>query len=132
MHVTAIVLAAGKCLRLSRFNSFTVRSGIPTHISKMIGSGQARKKMYYVYVLENTQGKHYIGSCEDLTKRITRHNQNSVRSTKNKGPWRIIHKEEFNAKTEARRRENCLKNYKSFDYLKKVVISNRSPSSSLA
>jgi len=42
MHITAIVLAAGRGLRLSRFNRFTVRGGIPTHISKMIGSGRSK------------------------------------------------------------------------------------------
>jgi len=41
MHVTAIVLAAGKGLRLSRFNSVTVRSGIPDHLRKMIWSGKS-------------------------------------------------------------------------------------------
>ena len=39
MYVTAIVLAAGKGLRFSRPNSFTVRGGIPTHKSKMVESG---------------------------------------------------------------------------------------------
>jgi len=41
-YVTAIVLAAGSGLRFSRLNSFTVRGGIPTHISKMIKSGKSK------------------------------------------------------------------------------------------
>jgi len=40
MHVTAIVLAAGKGLRLSRINSSNVRGGIPTSIIKMIKPGR--------------------------------------------------------------------------------------------
>ena len=84
--------------------------------------------MYYVYVLENASGMRYIGSCEDLERRIKRHNQNSVRSTKNKGPFKIIHKEEYATKTEARKRELQLKSYKGNSKLLRLVSS---PSSSL-
>ncbi len=86
--------------------------------------------MYWVYVLENAQGKHYIGSCEDIKTRLNRHNENSVRSTKNKGPFRIIYKAEFATKLEARKRENELKSYKDNAKFKKVV-ELKSPSSSL-
>lgn len=41
MHVSAIVLAAGKGTRFSRPNSFTVRGGTPTHINKIIESGKS-------------------------------------------------------------------------------------------
>jgi 2-C-methyl-D-erythritol 4-phosphate cytidylyltransferase len=41
-YVTAIVLAAGKGRRFSRPNSFTVKGGIPAHVSKMIESGQSK------------------------------------------------------------------------------------------
>ena len=68
--------------------------------------------MYYVYILENKEGRHYIGSSEELELRLKRHNQNSVRSTKGKGPFRLVHKEEFNTRTEARKRENQIKGYK--------------------
>ncbi len=72
--------------------------------------------MYWVYVLENAQGKHYIGSCADIKIRLRRHNQNSVRSTKNKGPWQVIYQEKFSARTEAIIREKQLKRYKNIDY----------------
>ena len=86
--------------------------------------------MYYVYVLENKEGKHYIGSCQDIELRLIRHNQNSVRSTKNTGPFQLIHKEEFVTRLEARRRENELKSCKGNAKFKNI-IKNTSPSSSL-
>ena len=86
--------------------------------------------MWYVYVLQNEAGKHYIGSCQDLQKRLRRHNQNSVRSTKNKGPFKIIFKEDCVTVTEARKRENQLKSYKGNDKFQRL-INNLSPSSSL-
>ena len=77
--------------------------------------------MYYVYILENDTGGHYIGSSESIETRLKRHNQNSVRSTKNKGPFKVVYKEAFNTKTEARQRENEFKKYKSIRYLKDLL-----------
>ena len=93
----------------------------PAPGSKMIGRDKLSTKMFYVYILENEKGKHYIGSCEDLESRLKRHNRNSVRSTKNKGPFKLIYKEEFVIRTEARKRENQLKSYKRSDRLKSVT-----------
>ena len=84
--------------------------------------------MYYVYVLENGQGRHYIGSCSNLENRLRKHNQNSVRSTKNKGPFEIVLKEEFAHKTQARKRELQIKSFKG-NYRFTELLS---PSSSLA
>ncbi len=44
-----------------------------------------------VYVLQSIKDqKQYIGSSEDLLKRIRRHNQGLVRSTKNRRPLKLI------------------------------------------
>ena len=88
--------------------------------------------MYYVYVLENNKSKHYIGSCINIELRLKKHNQNSVRATKNKGPFRIIFKEEHNSRTEARKRENQIKRYKGGRAFKKLIGVTQPPSSSLA
>ena len=77
--------------------------------------------MYYVYILENSAGKHYIGSCEDTAIRLKRHNQNSVRATKHKGPFRLIYQEEFGTRTEARKREKQIKRYKGNSNFKRLL-----------
>jgi putative endonuclease len=87
--------------------------------------------MHYVYILENDRGGYYIGSTKDIEIRVRRHNQSSVRSTKNKGPFRLIYKEGFNNITEARKYENQLKSYKNLNYLKVMLKNKKSPSSSL-
>ena len=51
--------------------------------------------MYYSYILENNKGRRYIGSCEDIAKRLNEHNANSIRSTKNKGPFKLVFKEDY-------------------------------------
>ena len=91
----------------------------------------SRQLMYYAYILENKKGRYYIGSCADIQQRLKRHNQNSVRSTKNRGPFKLIYTEEFTTRTEARKRENQLKGYKNPEYFKGRLKIKRSPSSSL-
>ena len=80
--------------------------------------------MYWVYVLENSRKWHYIGYSADLAKRIRRHNHNSVRSTKNKGPFKIVYQERFATKTEARKRENELKRRKSSKVLDTLIADS--------
>ena len=69
-----------------------------------------RKKMYYVYVVQSEKDRStYIGYTSDLEKRIKEHNQGKTRSIKSKIPFKLVYFEEFESKTEARKRENRLK-----------------------
>jgi putative endonuclease len=66
--------------------------------------------MYYVYVIRSEKdGSTYIGYTEDLVRRIREHNQGKTKSIKHKVPYKLIHTEEFESKTEARKRELRLK-----------------------
>ncbi|HNX80816.1 MAG TPA: GIY-YIG nuclease family protein [Candidatus Omnitrophota bacterium] len=94
-------------------------------------AGQALNNMYYVYVLENALGQKYIGYCADLANRLQEHNQNSVRSTKHKGPFKIVLTEVFENKTDARKREIQLKSFKGNSSFRKLLNKFASPSSSL-
>ncbi|MEE8360009.1 MAG: GIY-YIG nuclease family protein [Candidatus Omnitrophota bacterium] len=77
--------------------------------------------MYYTYILENKQGGHYIRSSENLAQRIRKHNNNSVRSTKKKGPFRLVYKEGFTTRAEARKRENQIKSYKGNSKFRRLI-----------
>lgn len=83
--------------------------------------------MHYVYILRNQNGRYYIGSCEDLKKRVAEHNQNSVRSTKNRGPFELMHSERVGNRTEARKRENEIKRRKSKAYIEDLIRKHRDP-----
>ena len=47
--------------------------------------------MFYVYILENPQGRFYVGQTDDLDRRLAEHNDpihNAGKYTmRNKGPW---------------------------------------------
>jgi len=66
--------------------------------------------MYYVYIIQsNLSKKIYKGSTDNLKRRIFEHNSGKVRSTKNKGPWKLIYYEAFLNKNDAKREELFLK-----------------------
>jgi len=73
--------------------------------------------MFYVYVIKSENSdKTYIGQTSDLEKRLRQHNDlgnNFSKYTKrNKGPWKLIYKEEVSTRSEALRREKFLKSGK--------------------
>jgi len=66
--------------------------------------------MYFVYVLWSEKiRKRYVGSTQDIGKRLAEHNSGHTRFTKGGIPWIIIHKEEYSTLSEARKREYFLK-----------------------
>ncbi|MBI3786842.1 MAG: GIY-YIG nuclease family protein [Ignavibacteriales bacterium] len=66
--------------------------------------------MYWVYVLwsEKLQ-KRYIGSTENPEIRLEQHNRGLSSFTNGGAPWMLIHKEPFNTRSEAYKRERFLK-----------------------
>ena len=83
--------------------------------------------VYYVYVLKNNQGRHYIGSTKDIKLRLKQHNQNCVTATKNRGPYSLIYQEQFDNKTIARKRENEIKSFKGNSVFKKLTETKLDP-----
>jgi len=52
--------------------------------------------MFFVYVLQSqTSGRSYVGYTTDLIHRLGQHNHGITKSTKNRGPWELLHQEEF-------------------------------------
>jgi putative endonuclease len=67
---------------------------------------------YRVYILQNPDGKFYIGVTGDVSRRIRQHNAGISRWTKGKGPWALRWISEFLPLGEARKLENWLKRQK--------------------
>ena len=79
-----------------------------------LGAGQAQKgnKMFYVYCINATdeKGRFYIGSTNDLRRRLKEHNTDANRSTKNH-QWRLVYYEAYITENAARQREQKLKQH---------------------
>ena len=66
--------------------------------------------MFYVYILRSKKdGDIYLGSTNDLKRRVTEHNQGLSISTKNRRPFEIIYYEAYEFEKDARYREKNLK-----------------------
>jgi putative endonuclease len=74
--------------------------------------------MWYVYLLQNNDGRWYIGSTKDLQKRILTHNSGKNKSTKHGIPWKVIYCEIGVNIKDARAREKYLKSGMGRRYLK--------------
>ena len=78
--------------------------------------------MYFVYILRSLRdGGYYIGQTENLGLRMEEHNKGRVKSTRNRIPLTLVRKEEFNTRSEARKRENYLKRLKGGNEFKKII-----------
>ena len=80
--------------------------------------------MYYTYILENPDGRLYIGQSDNVEKRLLRHNSNMVKSTKHKGSWKLIYSRAFAARSEAVACETYLKSLKSSKYIKSYIVGS--------
>jgi len=73
---------------------------------------------YLVYILKSLKdGRLYIGQTNNVNERIQRHNDGRVNATRNRRPLELIHKEIYNSRTDAMKREKYLKSLKSSKYI---------------
>ena len=80
--------------------------------------------MFYTYILHSLPcDRYYIGHCEDLEKRLLRHNSKMVTTTKNRTPWTIVYYEEYLSRSEANQRELYIKRMKSRKYIEKLIVN---------
>lgn len=78
--------------------------------------------MFHVYILENKSSQFYIGSTQNIKKRLSDHNDSTQKGwTKQKGPWKILYTEEFKTRTEALKREKFLKSLKAGTRIKTIL-----------
>jgi putative endonuclease len=78
--------------------------------------------MYYVYVLESEKtGRHYTGSCEEVSERVCRHNAGHSKATRHGVPWRLVYSEALPTRAEACRRETELKSGKGREQLTRLL-----------
>lgn len=70
--------------------------------------------MHYIYLIHSVKDKYsYIGSTANLEKRLDRHNQGHVISTREHAPFVLIYYEAFLDKQDAIERESKLKHHGS-------------------
>ena len=82
--------------------------------------------MFTTYVLQSRRThRFYTGSTSDLANRLDQHSTDASFSTKHRGPWILVHREDFVTLAEAVRRERYFKTGKGRDELKRVIEKKR-------
>ncbi len=76
--------------------------------------------MHYVYVMRGPK-QFYIGYSSDLRKRFSSHGRGKSKSTKNRGPWRLVYYEACVSKKDALMRERYLKTAWGKRYIKNRI-----------
>ena len=77
--------------------------------------------MYFVYVLQNSEGQLYIGFTTDLERRLRQHQEDEGSWTRKRGPWKLVHSETFSDRAEAMKRERRLKSGKPNQELRQLL-----------
>jgi len=76
--------------------------------------------MYYVYFLKSVRNNDlYVGSTENVQKRLARHNAGLVKSTKAYRPWELLGFEECDTRSKAVQKERYYKSHQQKELLKK-------------
>lgn len=77
-------------------------------------------KDYWVYLITSSKGGHYVGSTNNVTRRIKQHNgelTGGAKKTKGRGPWVLAHKfGPFKSRNDARKAEYALENPGANDF----------------
>lgn len=74
----------------------------------------AASLMAWVYILQSqSTGRYYVGSTNNLDRRLGENHRSHSRATRGRGPWTLVHREAFPTLIEARRRELEIKKWKS-------------------
>ncbi len=85
---------------------------------------------YYVYILRSeSTGKTYVGQTNDIAHRIKQHNDPECKLTlytkRNKGPWVLIHCEEFPTRSQAMHRERQLKSGQGREWIRANLLDQK-------
>lgn len=82
--------------------------------------------MFYLYILQNeTTDRYYIGSTNNLERRLKEHLRGKTRTTRILHTDKLVYFEEYSIEKDARNREKKLKSYKSKKYIKWLISQKK-------
>ncbi len=94
----------------------------------MVGMVINNMKNFGVYILKSTKNnRYYVGSTDNIERRVKEHNLGRVTSTKLMIPWELKAFIQCESVSKSRANEFRLKKYKRRDILEKVIIDGVFP-----
>jgi predicted GIY-YIG superfamily endonuclease len=86
--------------------------------------------VFFVYILENPDGRFYIGQTDNLEERIANHNRTDKTAgkfTRKNGPWKLVWSESHGTRSAAMKREREIKRMKSARWIREHLLNGRVP-----
>ena len=86
---------------------------------------------YWTYILQNLEGRFYVGSTSDLAQRVADHNdptRERNKYTAKHGPWELVWSEGHPSRSAAMMRETQIKSMKSADWIRAELLGEQSES----
>ncbi len=81
----------------------------------------------FVYIIYSEKwDQYYVGSSQDIEKRLLQHNSGKNKSTRGGSPWVLKYSETFDTPTQAKKREFLIKKKKSRKYIEWLINSESS------
>ena len=78
--------------------------------------------MYCIYILYSEKlDRFYVGSTNNLERRLSEHNRKKGKFTDSGIPWKIVYSEHFDTNLEAIQREREIKDRKSRKYILELI-----------
>ena len=88
--------------------------------------------MFWTYILQNPQGRFYIGHTDDLAHRLASHNRTDTvwgKFTRKHGPWELVWNQEHSTRALAMAQERQIKAMKSARWIRQSLLLGRVPTS---
>ncbi|WP_339865756.1 GIY-YIG nuclease family protein [uncultured Algoriphagus sp.] len=80
---------------------------------------------FFAYILQSQKdGSYYIGSSQDPSERLKKHNRMHSGYTARKQPWKIVWLKSFSTKNEALQMERFIKMKKSRTYIDGLITES--------
>ncbi len=74
---------------------------------------------YYTYIIESVVSQRwYIGHTYDIARRLSEHSSGQNKSTRGKGPWKLIFLRRFDNNSDANRFELKLKKLRNKEFIR--------------
>jgi len=80
----------------------------------------------FLYILQSEKnGRYYIGSTDDIARRLGEHNRGHTKSTANLVPWKLVFCQKYQSVVVARQMELRLKKFKNREIIKRIIIEQK-------
>lgn len=78
----------------------------------------------YLYILQSAStGRYYIGTTDNLDRRLAEHTAGVSPATRNRGPWQVVYTELHPDRSSAMKREYQLKSWKSHQAIAALIAA---------